>query len=128
MPLVTISFLKIWSAEQKKGISDKIHEALVEAFQIPDHDYNHRINEYDPGNYFYSTRKTEKAITIEMTVFPGRSKEAKKALYEKIVTKLSEYAIPAQDINVVLHEPPLENWGLGGKPGDEVKLGFELKV
>jgi phenylpyruvate tautomerase PptA (4-oxalocrotonate tautomerase family) len=37
--------------------------------------------------------------------------------------------IQATDIFIVLHEPPLENWGIrGGVPASEVDLGFNLKV
>jgi len=33
------------------------------------------------------------------------------------------------DVLIVLHEPPLENWGVqGGLPAWEVDLGFELDV
>jgi len=128
MPLVRISMLKIWSDNEKRIISDKIHESLVEAFKIPDYDYNHQIVEFERNNFFYSKNKSEKYILIEMYVFPGRSKEAKKNLYSKIVNKLSEISIEAKDITVVLNEPPLENWGLSGKSGDETEIGFNLKV
>lgn len=128
MPLVKISMLKIWNENEKYIISDKIHESLVEAFKIPEDDYNHQIIEFERSNYLYSKNKTEKYILIEMTIFPGRSKKAKSELYEKIVNKLSELKIQPQDITIVLNEPPLENWGLSGKSGEETNIGFNLNV
>jgi phenylpyruvate tautomerase PptA (4-oxalocrotonate tautomerase family) len=128
MPLVRISLLKIWTRGQKRKISDKIHESLVEAFKIPDHDYNHQVFEFDKDNLFYSKFKTKRCVLIEMTVFPGRSKDAKRALYEKITVKLRELGIEAGDVTIVLNEPPLENWGLAGKPGDQEDIGFNLNV
>ena len=63
-----------------------------------------------------------------MYIFPGRSKKAKKELFEKIADKLSELGILKDDIFIVLNEPPLENWGLSGKSGDEFNIGFNLNV
>jgi phenylpyruvate tautomerase PptA (4-oxalocrotonate tautomerase family) len=128
MPLVKISMLKIWDNNQKRLISDKIHESLVEAFKIPDDDYNHQIIEFTKDNFIYEKNKTEKYILIEMTIFPGRSKNAKKTLYKIIVEKLSELNISPTDITIVLNEPSLENWGLSGKSGDETDIGFNLNV
>ena len=128
MPLVKISMLKIWDDKQKKEISDKIHESLVEAFKIPDDDYMHQIIEFEKNNYLYSTKRTEKYILIEMTIFPGRSKKAKKLLYENIVIKLADLKISPTDIIITLNELPLENWGLSGKSGEETDIGFNLNV
>ena len=37
--------------------------------------------------------------------------------------------IDANDITIVLHEVPLDNWGIrGGKPASEVDLGFNVNV
>lgn len=128
MPLVKISMLKIWDENQKKNISDKIHESLVEAFKITDDDYMHQIIEFEKDNYIYSRKRSEKSILIEMTVFPGRSKNAKKQLYENIVSKLAEFKISPIDIVIVLNELPLENWGISGKSGEEIDIGFNLNV
>ena len=66
---------------------------------------------------------------IEITAFPGRSAEAKRRLYEAIVRNLAAEGVPAQDVLVVLTEPPMENWGMrGGKPASEVDLGFRVDV
>jgi phenylpyruvate tautomerase PptA (4-oxalocrotonate tautomerase family) len=63
-------------------------------------------------------------------MFKGRSSEAKKKLYTAIVKNLtSSLKIDGNDITIVIHEPPLENWGIrGGLPANEVDLGFSLNV
>lgn len=48
MPLVRVEILKGQTAEHKKAILDAIHNALVEAFKIPDHDRNQKLYELDP--------------------------------------------------------------------------------
>jgi len=42
---------------------------------------------------------------------------------------LATAGVPAQDILVVLHEPPMENWAIrGGKPANEVDIGYRVDV
>jgi 4-oxalocrotonate tautomerase family enzyme len=54
-------------------------------------------------------------MIIELMIFPGRTKEQKKNAIEIITKKLCEkLKIPATDVFIVMNEPPLENWGMGG--------------
>ena len=128
MPLVKVSLLKGRSIAEKKAILDAIHAALLEAFKIPENDRNQRIFEFEPDNFDIPEEKTSKYTIIEIDVFPGRSLDAKRKLYHKIVQNLEEQIQP-NDILVVLKEPPLDNWGvLGGMPASEIDLGFKLDV
>lgn len=55
-------------------------------------------------------------MIIEITLFPGRTKEQKKALIEHLTASLVDNLhIPPTDVFIVIHEPPLENWGMGGR-------------
>ena len=117
------------SKKFKKAIMAEVHEALVIAFKIPDHDRNQRVIEIEPENLEYPAGNTENFITIEITVFPGRTLHAKKALYNEIVARLLKLKIPPSDILIILHEPPLENWGIrGGYPASEVEIGLKIDV
>jgi phenylpyruvate tautomerase PptA (4-oxalocrotonate tautomerase family) len=128
MPLVNIYLQHVWSDEIIKNISDDIHTVLVEAFKIPQDDYNHRVIKLESSCFIHSDRKTERYIFINIFIFPGRSKEAKRKLYSGVFEKLAHYGVKESDLIVVLNEPSLENWGMNGKPGDEVNIGFNLKV
>jgi phenylpyruvate tautomerase PptA (4-oxalocrotonate tautomerase family) len=87
---------------------------LVEAFSIPEDDRTQRIVEHDPENFEIPPGASRRYTLIEITAFPGRSATAKRSLYEAIVRNLATAGVPAQDILVVLHEPPMENWGIRG--------------
>ena len=130
MPLVRIEMLKGKRPEYKKAVLDGVHLALVEAFRIPDSDRNQRLLEFEKEDFEFSPTKTEQFTLIEITVFKGRSAEAKKKLYEAIVRNLGKSpGIRSSDVLIVVHEPPLENWGVaGGKPANEVNLGFKIDV
>jgi phenylpyruvate tautomerase PptA (4-oxalocrotonate tautomerase family) len=129
MPLVTISLLRGRSEVEKRQVSDHVHRALVEAFKIPEDDFNHRRAEYDTKDWTLPGNRSDKFVLIEMTVFPGRSREAKRRLYQGIVTRLESRGIPGNDVLIVLNEPPLENWGIhGGRLADETEIGFNVNV
>jgi phenylpyruvate tautomerase PptA (4-oxalocrotonate tautomerase family) len=130
MPLVKVEILKGKTQEYKNAIFDGIHSALVEAFKIPDDDRIQRLYELEKDCFETSTTKTENITLIELTVFKGRSYEAKKNLYSAIVRNLAESpGIDGKDILIVINEPPFENWGInGGLPANEVNLGFKIEV
>lgn len=128
MPLVNIYLQNVWNDEAIKNISDDIHEALVESFKIPQEDYNHRVIALESSRFIHSERKTDRCIFNNIYIFPGRSKQAKRKLYAGIFDRLARRGVTESDLIVVLNEPPLENWGMNGKPGDEVDIGFDLNV
>ncbi len=129
MPLVRIEIVRGRSLAEMKRLLDGVHDALVEAFGIPDDDRTQRMIEHDPENFEIPSGAGERYTLIEITAFPGRSPTAKRHLYQALVRNLGEAGVPASDISVVLHEPPMENWGIrGGKPASEVDLGFRVEV
>ena len=130
MPLVKIEILKGYSEEYKKAILDAVHDALVESIKIPDDDRFQRLYELEKENFEFPPNKSEHVTLIEITMFPGRSFDAKKALYQKIVDKLAKNpGIDGENILIILYEPPMDNWALkGGKPASEVDIGFKIDV
>ena len=55
-------------------------------------------------------------MIIELTLFPGRTKDQKAHAIEEITGNLnSALAIDPADVFIMINEPPLENWGIGGK-------------
>jgi phenylpyruvate tautomerase PptA (4-oxalocrotonate tautomerase family) len=128
MPIVHVHVRAGRTAAEKKALLDGVHAALVEAFRIPDPDRNQLLHEHAAADF--ETRPGDGAVLVELSVFPGRSPEAKRRLYEAIVRNLERGArVDPAKVLVVLHEPPLENWGIrGGKAATDVQLGFELDV
>jgi phenylpyruvate tautomerase PptA (4-oxalocrotonate tautomerase family) len=129
MPHVRIEILEGRSVDERRQLLQAVHDALVEAFEIPDDDRTQRIVEYDPINFEIPPGKSDRYTLIEITAFPGRSRAAKAALYEAVVSRLGDLGVDATDVSIVLQEPPLESWGVrGGHPADEVDLGYRLDV
>ena len=116
MPLVRIEIIKGKSNDYKKTMLDAVHTALVNAIQIEDWDRFQRLYEIEDEFFERSERKTDKFTMIEITMFPGRTKEQKSKIFEEIIKELNErLEIQPADVFIVLNEPPNENWGLAGK-------------
>lgn len=129
MPIVKISIRKGRTDTEKKALLNSIHMALVEAFEIPDHDRVQRIDEYGENEFEIPNNRTDKFTVIEITILPGRSFNAKKKLYQLIFSHLNTLGYNDNDAVVILYEPELNNWGVrGGRSASEIDLGFNLKV
>ena len=130
MPLVRISIREGKNPEYKRALMDGVHSALVDAFLIPDYDRHQQIFELDENNFEIPPTKSIRFVIVEIIAFQGRSLDAKKKLYSAIVHNLGRSpGINREDILIILHESPLENWGVhGGKPANEVDMGFRIDV
>jgi phenylpyruvate tautomerase PptA (4-oxalocrotonate tautomerase family) len=132
MALVRIDVLKGRSPEEKRELLDAVHESLIVALQVPRGDPTLRVLEHDPANVLLPTAPhavSDRYTLVEVTMFSGRTFEAKRALYQEIVRRLRDLGIPSADITIVVLDSPKENWGVhGGRPASEVELGFAVDV
>lgn len=129
MPLVRVEVRAGLSAPEKRALLDAVHAALVEALKIPDDDRTQRLYELVPEDFEIPSSKSRDLTLVGITMFLGRSREAKRNLFQALVRYLGALGISGDDLLVVLHEPPMENWGIrGGMPADEVDLEYRLDV
>ncbi len=130
MPHVRIEVREGRSASEKEALLGSVNSALVEALKIPEHNRIQRLYELLAEDFKVSPNRTGNMVTlIEVTIFPGRSYDVKRALYQALVRNLGELGGPQTDVSAVLREPPMENWGIrGGVPANEVDLGFKVEV
>ena len=116
MPLVNVIMLRGKSQDYKKTVLDCIHQGLVDSIGIEDWDRFQRISEYNRDDFEFPSFKSDDFMIIELKLFPGRTGEQKAGLIEKITGNLSSsLAIEPSDVFILIDEPPLENWGMGGK-------------
>jgi phenylpyruvate tautomerase PptA (4-oxalocrotonate tautomerase family) len=129
MPLAKIEVRKTRSQSEISAMIDAVYLAQREAFKVPENDRQIRYVEYKPEHFEVPPGVSENYTFVEITIFPGRSIQAKRNLYQGIVKRFSALGIPPQETFIVLNELPLENWGLrGGIPASELDLGFNLNV
>jgi phenylpyruvate tautomerase PptA (4-oxalocrotonate tautomerase family) len=131
MALARIEILEGRSPQERGALVNAVRAALSEGLQTPEDDPAVRLSEYPPEQFSlpYPDRCSDRFTLVEVTMFAGRSMEAKRRLYDAIVRRLVALDVPASDVLVVLHEPPMENWGVnGGIPASEVDVGFKVDI
>ncbi|MFS0638904.1 tautomerase family protein [Mesobacillus foraminis] len=113
----------------KETLSDVIHSCMVEALGFPEDKRFHRFFPMEKEDFYYASGRTVSYTIIEVSMFEGRSAEAKKQLirllFERIQDKLS---ISSEDIEITIFETPMHNWGIRGVPGDELALPYKVDV
>jgi 4-oxalocrotonate tautomerase len=59
---------------------------------------------------------------VHVHVWKGFSDEAKRKVIAGITGVFTEMGIPAEAVEVIIHEVPMENWGVGGgQASDKLK-------
>ncbi|MEW9699189.1 tautomerase family protein [Paenibacillus sp. SI8] len=126
--------IKIYGINEKlnpiKGqLSEVIHACVVEAFQYPPDKRFHRFFPMNEEDFIYANGRTEAYTIIEISIFEGRTVEAKKLLIKLLFQNIHEtFHISTDDLEITIFETPKHNWGIRGVPGDELLLNYKVDV
>jgi phenylpyruvate tautomerase PptA (4-oxalocrotonate tautomerase family) len=111
------------------ALSEAIHESVVEAFRYPREKRFQRFIALEPEDFVVPSDRSERYTIVEVSVFEGRSVDAKKALVRSLYRNVARRCgIDAQDLEVTIFETPRSNWGIRGAPGDELAIGYDVEV
>lgn len=129
MGQVKIYGLKSNIDKNKIQISNAIHSAVVEAFNFPEDKRFHRFIKLDKEDFIFPDSRTDNYIIIEVNCISGRSDESKKLLIEKLFQNINKLVgIDKNDIEITIIDIPIQNWGIRGLPGDELKLNYKINI
>ena len=129
MAQIKVYGLKSNLHDNRSAISASIHNAVMSALEYPPEKKFHRFINLELSEFIYPDDRSEKYTIIEISMFEGRSIEAKKSLIRGIYSNIGKQTnITPQDIEITIFETPKENWGIRGKPGDELALGYNVEV
>jgi phenylpyruvate tautomerase PptA (4-oxalocrotonate tautomerase family) len=131
MPSVLIEVRREYSRETEQGIMEAVHAAIRDSFKIKADDRHVRFVVHEPHRFECppGREKPEFYTHISIDCFAGRSLEAKRNLYQAIVSNLQEFGIPPNHVKILLREITAENWGIrGGQAACDVDLGFKINV
>jgi phenylpyruvate tautomerase PptA (4-oxalocrotonate tautomerase family) len=121
MPLVSMTLHAGRDAATIAAMLDAVHESLVEA-GVPRNDRFQRVLEASPGAFHYDPHYPELSkprdagfVLIEILWSVGRSVSIKRALAERIATRVSAAtSMDAQNVMLVFIETAWENWAFAG--------------
>jgi phenylpyruvate tautomerase PptA (4-oxalocrotonate tautomerase family) len=113
----------------KGQLSDVIHSCVVDALSFPKDKRAHRFFPMEPQDFYYPPGRSPRYTIIEISMFEGRSMEAKKQLIHLLFERTRHALdLSGQDLEVTITETPRSNWGFRGQTGDEISLNYKVDV
>jgi 4-oxalocrotonate tautomerase len=129
MPLTRVSLRGGKPAAYRKAILDGLYQAMRETFDVPEGDRFMTISEHDEPDFSYGAdyldiARSDDLVIIQLTVSDTRAVAQKKALYRRIVERLTANpGLRPEDIFINLVEVRPENWSFGHGLAHYVKDG-----
>jgi 4-oxalocrotonate tautomerase family enzyme len=113
----------------KSQLSDVIHACVLDALSFPKDKRAHRFFPLEAEDFYYPEGRTPRYTIIEISMFEGRSVEAKKKLIHLLFERIQQTLnIRPEDVEVTITETPKHNWGFRGQTGDEISLNYKVEV
>jgi len=80
-------------------------------------------------DFIHPADRSDAYTIIEISIFEGRSVEAKKSLINLLFANIEKACgIQAQDVEITIFETPMANWGIRGLPAEELTLNYKVRV
>ncbi|MFC4453792.1 tautomerase family protein [Deinococcus sonorensis] len=119
MPFVRLSLLQGKSPAYLRALADRVHEALVEAFEVPHDDrfqviHQHAESEFIFDDQYLGIQRSRDQVFISVTAGRARSAAAKASFYRCLVEKLSvSLGLRPEDVMVTITMNTAEDWSFG---------------
>ena len=127
MPLVNISLLKGKSREHIRAIANGVHEALKEAYKVPEQDRFQLIRQYDRDDFIYDSdylgiHRSDDVVFIHIVAGNWRDTATKQILYKAIADRLTQSpGLRREDIQIVITANERDEWSFGNGVASYVK-------
>jgi phenylpyruvate tautomerase PptA (4-oxalocrotonate tautomerase family) len=113
----------------RADISRSVHGAVMAALALPADKVFHRFIGLEAEDFVHPEDRGPRYTIIEISMFEGRTAEAKKQLIGELFTRLaSSPGIEPHSFDITIFETPRHNWGIRGLPGDELPLSYQVNV
>jgi phenylpyruvate tautomerase PptA (4-oxalocrotonate tautomerase family) len=119
MPYARISLLKGKSPEYISRISENVHRALVETFDVPQKDRFQVIHQHEPGELVYDPDylcgpRSDDYVLIAITAGRPRDTRTKQAFYRRLAELLGQSpGVRPEDVMVVITTTQADEWSFG---------------
>jgi 4-oxalocrotonate tautomerase len=118
MPVTRIAIREGKTPDYRQALMDEIYEAMRETVAIKDGDRFMAITEHGAHEFafgaFLGIERSEDLVQIQVFWAPGKTTEAKLAMYKKIVERLGRNpGVRPEDVLISVIETAAENWSFG---------------
>ena len=124
MPFARISLHRGKSVEYLQALSQGVHDALVESFEVPLADRFQVIDQHEAGELIFDRDylggpRSHDFVLIAITAGRPRSVEIKQRFYRDLVEKLGRATgLNAEDVMVIITTTAGDEWSFGGGRGN----------
>ncbi len=116
-------------SRHRAALSDAIHGAVMAALDYPAEKRFHRFLGLDAEDFVHPADRGEDYTIIEISLFAGRTDEAKRRLIAELFTRIEDAAgIAPHSVEITLTEAPKLNWGIRGQNAADLDLGYKVEV
>ena len=118
MPLLKFDVIKGRTDAEISALLDAAHEAMVDAFDVPDSDRYQSLTQHNPGELILRDTglgytRSDRAVLLTVISRP-RTKAQKQAFYALLARRLKETCgLSPEDLMVSLVENSDEDWSFG---------------
>jgi 4-oxalocrotonate tautomerase len=118
VPVTRIAIRQGKTPQYKQALLDEIYEAMRETVAIKDGDRFMAITEHDEHGFAYGPflgiDRSDDLVQIQVFWAPGKTVDAKLAMYKKIVERLgNDPGVRPEDVLISVIETAPENWSFG---------------
>jgi len=119
MPLARISLLKGKSPDYLRAVSDSLHAAMVEAFNVPATDRFQLFHQHEPYEMSFDpqyevttgAQRSANWLVFAITIGKPRTAAVKQAFYRRLVERLAQSpGVRPQDVMVTIIPAREEDW------------------
>jgi len=119
MPFTRVSLLKGKSPDYLRSLSDNLHKALVDAFDVPPGDRFQAIHQHEPGELVFDRHylvgpRSDDFVLFAIIAGRPRSAAVKAAFYQRLVALLAEGpGVRPEDVMVIINTTQTDEWSFG---------------
>jgi phenylpyruvate tautomerase PptA (4-oxalocrotonate tautomerase family) len=116
MPFVRISLLRGKTPAYLQALSETVHRALTETFDVPAADRFQAIHQHEPGELIFDRTylggpRSDDFVLIAITAGKTRSAAVKKAFYRRVVELLGQSpGVRPEDVMIVVTTTSPDEW------------------
>ncbi|WP_273825885.1 MULTISPECIES: tautomerase family protein [Pseudomonas] len=124
MPFARISLHRGKSPDYLERLSQSLHEALVESFDVPPTDrfqviHQHEVGELIFDGYYLGGPRSQDYVLIAITAGRSRETAVKQAFYRTLVARLqAALGLDPEDVMVVITTTAADEWSFAGGRGN----------
>ncbi|CAH2773813.1 MAG: Tautomerase [uncultured Caballeronia sp.] len=117
------------ATSDKADLMRLVFHALKDTLGVSDEELQGRYSCFTAADFF-APGGCETSLLIEITLFAGRSLDAKRRLYMQLAHDISrQRGIDPAHVMVLLREEPFDNWGMrGGHAATDLTFDYAIAI